>query len=108
MSNKALTDVAMQLASEIDSERLWEESLMQLRDHGLIEGKSMDDLELLVEDVTEDFKLAQAKHIKERLWHMVWPVLNKQLLRGVGDWFRAKIAEDKDELASVDLGEAGA
>lgn len=91
-SNPNTSDILALLAQSFRTEARWAKSVQRLRDAGQIEG-SPKDIGKLIPAVKADAKEELEAEIKEQLYKWAWPTIERRLVAGMPEWYKAQLAE---------------
>ena len=80
-----------QLANRLPRE--WEATVERLTEQGTIVGATTD-IEILLREAAPTEPMAKAA-LLEDLWTLMWPHIRMSHLRGIGDWYKQKLAAQR-------------
>lgn len=78
------------LAGSYTTPARWAKALQHLTEAGQVEG-SPRDIGLLVKEVPEDILEECGKEIQDALFDHFWPLIRRQVIRGLPEWYRDQL-----------------
>ena len=90
-SNPGTSDILAMLAQSCRTEARWAKCVQRLRDAGQIEG-SPRDIAKLMPSIKADAKEELEAEIKEQLYRWAWPTIERRLVAGMPEWYKATLA----------------
>lgn len=89
-------DVVEQLIDRYRSEARWLKAVQHLRDDGLLDN-SPRDIGPLMKEVAQDVLKEEEQSIKDALFKLCWPKIQRGIAAGLPDWYKEKLAADSFE-----------
>ena len=91
-SNPTPADVVERIIAEFKTEARWNKAIQHLREAGQL-ADDPTDIGKLMKEVPTDVLKECAEEIKERLWKYAWPNISRGVVRGLPEYYKAKLAE---------------
>lgn len=95
-ANPSKGDVVDQLIDRYRSEARWNKAVQHLRDDGLLDN-SPRDIGPLMKEVALDVLKEEEQSIKDALFKLCWPKIQRGIAAGLPDWYKEKLASDSFE-----------
>lgn len=95
-ANPSKGDVVDQLIDRYRSEARWNKAVQHLRDDGLLDN-SPRDIGPLMKEVALDVLKEEEQSIKDALFKLCWPKIQRGIAAGLPDWYKEKLAADSFE-----------
>lgn len=95
-ANPSKGDVVDQLIDRYRSEARWNKAVQHLRDDGLLDN-SPRDIGPLMKEVAQDVLKEEEQSIKDALFKLCWPKIQRGIAAGLPDWYKEKLAADSFE-----------
>jgi len=93
ISNPQSGDILERLAVAFTTEARWEKAVQHLRDAGNLEGIPRD-IGSLIPAVQADIEKEEREQILDVLWAWAWPHLRRQVIHGLPEWYKRKLASE--------------
>ncbi len=91
-SNPSGKDVVQKLIETYRTPARWQKAAQHLRDNGLLEG-SPRDIGALIREAPADVLKECGDEIKEALFKHYWPQIQRGLMAGLPEWYKAELAQ---------------
>ncbi|MBI3334309.1 hypothetical protein HYZ97_02385 [Candidatus Pacearchaeota archaeon] len=95
-------DILELLVLRYKTETRWQKAVQHLRDGGLLEG-SPRDIGPLMKEVIADVEKECVEEIKDQLYRWAWPKIERQITRGLPEWYKLKLLEFSFKESDADL-----
>jgi hypothetical protein len=105
--NPNKSDVVAMIGEQYRTHARWEKALIHLREAGKIQD-SPRDIELLMKEIPADvFKECEGE-MKDQIWNWARPHIKRLIVRGVAEWYKAKLLDMQFPQQEADGGRSAA
>jgi len=91
-ANPQSGDILERICSQYRAETRWAKAVQHLLESGTLEN-SPRDIGALILEVPEDVERECGDEIRHVLWSWAWPQIRRGIIRGLPEWYKAKLLE---------------
>ena len=93
-NNPGKKEIVQTIIDRLKTDRRWEKAIEHLRDDGCLD-ESPKDIGPLIKEVQNDIKEEESDMIKDMLFRLAMPQIERACVSGLPDWYKARLNDNR-------------